>query len=167
MFMKTYANCIHFCFTSLVTPSKPRSASVYFVNESSAILIWLVPEITGTPTNVSYEVNCRPSCEYFSGCEKETCNSAINSQLTGKGLKTTIFTAKNLASFVNYTCKITAKNRVSKIADAKTQASESERSVTYVNLRTKGSGKSIQLGIKMGSSLVPLHFMGNFIKRKE
>ncbi|XP_067029861.1 ephrin type-A receptor 3-like isoform X5 [Acropora muricata] len=121
------------------TPSKPRSASVYFVNESSTILTWLVPEITGTPNDVWYDVNCRLSCEYISGCEKETCNSDINGQLTGKKLKTTIFTLANLASFVNYTCKITAKNRVSKIAAAKTQASESERSVTYVNLRTKGS----------------------------
>ncbi|XP_067049582.1 ephrin type-A receptor 3-like isoform X2 [Acropora muricata] len=121
------------------TPSKPRSASVYFVNESSAILTWLFPEITGTPPNVSYDVNCRPSCEYFSGCEDKTCNSDINGQLTGEGLKTTIFTAANLASFVNYTCKITVTNRVSRIAAAKTQASESERSVTYVNLRTKGS----------------------------
>ncbi|KAK2552685.1 Ephrin type-B receptor 2 [Acropora cervicornis] len=116
------------------TPSKPRSASVYFVNESSAILTWFVPEITGTQTNVSYDVNCRPSCEYFSGCENKTCNSDINGQLTGEGLKTTMFTAANLASFVNYTCKITAKNRVSKIAAAK-----SEGTVTYVNLRTKGT----------------------------
>ncbi|XP_067049579.1 ephrin type-B receptor 1-B-like [Acropora muricata] len=121
------------------TPSKPRNASVGFVNESSATLTWLVPEITGTPANVSYDVNCRPSCEYFSGCENKTCNSDINGQLTGEGLQTTIFTAANLASFVNYTCKITAKNRVSKIAAAKTQADNSERSVTYVNLRTKGS----------------------------
>ena len=113
---------------------------------------------------MSYDVNCRPSCEYFSGCEKETCASEINSQLTGKGLKTTIFTAKNLASFVNYTCKITAENRVSKIAAATTQAPESGRSVTYVNLRTKGSGKFMQPGIKLGSSLVFPYFMGKFIK---
>ena len=136
--------------------------SVYFVNVSSAILTWLIPEITGTPTKVWYDVNCRPSCEYFSGCEKETCISDINGQLTGEGLKTTIFTAANLPSFVNYTCKITATNRVSKIAAAKTQASESERSVTYVNLRTKGSGKFIQLGIKMGSSVLQSSsFYGN------
>ena len=141
MFSYNRANRVHFCFTSLETPSKPRSASVYFVNESSTILTWLVPENTGTPNNVSYDVNCRPSCEYVSGCEKETCNSDINGQLAG--LKTTIFTLANLASFVNYTCKITAKNRVSKIAAAKTQASESERSVTYVTLRTKGSGKLV------------------------
>ena len=165
--VKTWANWVHFCFISLETPSKPRSASVYLVNESIAILTWLVPEITGTPTNVLYDVNCRPSCDSFSGCENKTCNSDVNGQLTGEGLKTTIFTAANLASFVNYTCKITAKNRVSKIAAAKTQASESERSVTYVTLRTKGSGKFIQPDIKMGSSLIPLHFMGTLIKRKE
>ena len=143
MFSYNRANRVHFCFTSLETPSKPRSASVYFVNESSTILTWLVPEITGTPNNVWYDVNCRPSCEYVSGCEKETCNSDINVQLTGEGLQGTNFTTANLASFVNYTCKITAKNRVSKIAAAKTQASESERSVTYVTLRTKGSGKLV------------------------
>ena len=115
---------------------------------------------------MSYDVNCRPSCEYFSGCENKTCNSDINGQLTGEGLKTTMFTAANLASFVNYTCKITAKNRVSKIAAAKTQASESEGTITYVNLRTKGSGKFVQPDVMIGSSLVPVYFMGKFILKK-
>ena len=165
--VRTSGNWVNFCFTSLETPSKPRSASVYFVNESSAILTWLIPEITGTQTNVWYDVNCRPSCENFSGCEKETCDSDIDSQLTGEGLETTIFTAANLASFVNYTCKITALNRVSKITAAKIQASKSEQSFTYVTLKIKGSGKFIQPDIKMGSSLVPLHFRGKFNKRKE
>ena len=90
----------------------------------------------------------------------------MNGQLTGEGLKTTMFTAANLASFVNYTCKITAKNRVSKTAAAKTQAPESGRSVTYVNLTTKGSGKFMQPGIKLGSSLVSPYFMGKFIKKE-
>ena len=166
MFIRSWANWVHICITSLETPSKPRSAAVYFVNESSAILTWFVPEITGTQTNVSYDVNCRPSCEYFSGCENKTCNSDINGQLTGEGLKTTMFTAANLASFVNYTCKITAKNRVSKIAAAKTQASESEGTITYVNLRTKGSGKFVQPDVMIGSSLVPVYFMGKFILKK-
>ena len=73
-----------------------------------------------------------------------------------------MFTAANLASFVNYTCKITAKNRVSKIAAAK-----SEGTVTYVNLRTKGTGKFVEPDIMIGSSLVPLYFMGKFIKIKK
>ena len=127
-----------------MTPSEPRNASVYFLNDSSAVLTWLPPKITGTATNVSYEVHCLTSCEYFgSDCEDQTCNSGIDGQFTSKGLNTTIFTATKLTSFVNYTCKITAKNRVSKIAAAKIQASESEQSVTYVYLRTNGSGKLI------------------------
>ena len=151
-----------------MTPSEPQNASVYFLNDSSAVLTWLPPKITGTATNVSYHVHCLTSCKYFgSDCEDQTCNSGIDDQFTSKGLYTTIFTATKLTSFVNYTCKITAKNRVSKIAAAKIQTSESEQSVTYVTLRTNGSGKFIQPGIKMGSSLVPLHFMGKFIQRKE
>ncbi|XP_015775845.1 PREDICTED: ephrin type-B receptor 1-B-like isoform X3 [Acropora digitifera] len=123
------------------TPSEPRSASVYFVNESSAVLTWLLPEITGTPIDMSYDVICQTSCEYFgSDCDDQTCNRGIDGQFTAVGLNTTIFTATNLAPFVNYTCKITAKNRVSKRAESQTQATDGERnSFTYVNLTTKGS----------------------------
>ena len=130
------AVCIHLCFFApLETPSEPRSALVYFVNESSAVLTWLHPEITGTPINLSYDVNCQTSCQYFgSDCDDQKCNSGVDGQLTAEGLNTTIFTATNLAPFVNYTCKITAKNRVSKVA------TDSRRAFTYVNLTTNGSG---------------------------
>ncbi|XP_067049702.1 ephrin type-A receptor 4-like [Acropora muricata] len=128
-------------FNCTETPSEPQSASVYFVNESSAVLTWLLPEITGTPNDMSYEVTCQRSCEYFgSDCDCRTCNRGIDGQLTAEGLNTTIFIATNLAPFVNYTCKITAKNRVSKRAESKARASNGERnSFTYVNLTTKGS----------------------------
>ena len=133
-------------FDPLETPSEPRSASVYFVNESSAVLTWLLPEITGTPIDMSYDVTCQKSCEYFgSDCDYQTCNSGIDGQFTAEGLNTTIFTATNLAPFVNYSCKITAKNRVSQRAESKTKAADGERnSFTYVNLTTKGSGKLIE-----------------------
>ena len=36
--VRVRANCVHLCFTSLETPSKARSASVPFLNESSATL---------------------------------------------------------------------------------------------------------------------------------
>ncbi|XP_044178241.1 ephrin type-B receptor 4-like, partial [Acropora millepora] len=128
-------------FNCTETPSEPRSASVYFVNESSAVLTWLLPEITGTPIDMSYDVTCLTSCEYFgSHCDCQTCNRGIDNQFKAEGLNTTIFTATNLAPFVNYTCKITAKNRVSKRAESKTKATNGERnSFTYVNLTTKGS----------------------------
>ncbi|XP_067050795.1 ephrin type-B receptor 1-B-like isoform X2 [Acropora muricata] len=128
-------------FNCTETPSEPRSASVYFVNESSAVLTWLLPEITGTPIDMSYDVTCQTSCEYFgSVCDDQTCNRGIDGQFTAEGLSTTIFTATSLAPFVNYTCKITAKNRVSKRADSKTEATDGERnSFTYVNVTTKGS----------------------------
>ncbi|XP_067029898.1 ephrin type-A receptor 3-like [Acropora muricata] len=127
-------------FDCTVTSSEPRNASVYFLNDSSAVLTWLPPKITGTATNVSYDVHCLTSCKYFgSDCEDQTCNSGIDGQFTSKGLNTTIFTATKLTSFVNYTCKITAKNRVSKLADAETQTTDSKETFTYVHLRTKGS----------------------------
>ena len=139
-----------------MTPSEPRNASVNFLNGSSAVLTWLPPKITGTATNVSYDVHCLTSCEYFgSDCEDQTCNSGIDGQLTSKGLSTTIFTATKLTSFVNYTCKITAKNRVSKLADAATQTTDRKETFTYVNLRTKGSGKLVEPDIFVKSWLVP------------
>ena len=92
---------------------------------------------------MSYDVTCLTSCEYFgSDCDYQTCNRGIDGQFTAEGLNATIFTATNLAPFVNYTCKITAKNRVSKRAESKTKATIGERnSSTHVNLTTKGSGK--------------------------
>ena len=141
------------------TPSEPRSASVYFVNESSAVLTWLLPEITGTPIDMSYDVTCLTSCKYFgSHCDCQICNRGIDNQFKAEGLNTTIFTATNLAPFVNYTCKITAKDRVSKRAESKTKATNDERnSFTYVNLTAKGSGKLVEPDIFMGSLLVSLH----------
>ena len=139
-----------------MTPSEPRNASVSFVNESSAVLTWLRPEITGTLTNVSYDIYCLTSCAYFDiDCEGQTCNSGIDRKLTSKGLNTTTFTATNLGSFVNYTCIITAKNRVSKMAEAATQTTDTKRTFTYVNLRTKGSGKLVESDIFVGPWLVP------------
>ena len=127
-------------FYLLEAPSEPRNASAYLVNESSAVLTWLLPEITGTPIDMSYDVTCLTSCEYFGNdCDDQTCNRGIDGQFIAEGLNTTIFTATNLAPFVNYTCKITAKNRVSK------RATNGERnSFTYVNLTTKGSGKLVE-----------------------
>jgi len=128
-------------FSCTETPSEPRSASVYFVNESSAVLTWLLPEITGTPIDTSYDVTCQTACEYFGNdCNDQTCNRGVDGQFTVEGLNTTIFTATNLAPFVNYSCKITAKNRVSERAQSKAKATNGERnSFTYVNLTTKGS----------------------------
>ena len=108
---------------------------------------------------MSYDVTCQTSCEYFGNdCDNQTCNRGIDGQFTAEGLNATIFTATNLAPFVNYTCKITAKNRVSKRAESKTKATNGERnSFTYVNLTTKGSGKLVEPDIFMGSLLVFLH----------
>ena len=146
-------------FDLLETPSEPQNASVFFFNESSAVLTWLLPGITGTPIDMSYDVTCQKSCEYFgSDCDDQTCNRGIDGQFTAEGLNTTIFTATNLAPFVNYTCKITAKNRVSKRAESKTRATNGERnSFTYVNLTTNGSGKLVEPDKFMGSLLVSLH----------
>ena len=108
---------------------------------------------------MSYDVTCQTSCEYFGNdCDDQTCNRGIDGQFTQEGLSATIFTATKLAPFVNYTCKITAKNRVSKRVESKTKATNGERnSFTYVNLTTKGSGKLVEPDIFMGSLLVSLH----------
>ena len=58
------------------------------------------------PIDVSYDVTCQTSSEYFGNdCDYQTCNRGIDGQFTAEALNTTIFTATNLAPFVNYTCK--------------------------------------------------------------
>ena len=150
---------IYAFFTPLGPPSEPRNASASFVNESSAVLSWLPPAITRTQTKVWYDVNCLPSCKYDSDCEDKKCNSDVDRQLTAEGLKMTNFTALNLVPFVNYSCKITANNRVSKMPNAKLQTTGSKRTFTYVNFTTKGSGKLVEPDIFMGSLFVLLHYV--------
>ena len=115
-----------------------------FVNESSAVITWLPPAVTGTKTDVLYDVDCRKSCIYFGeDCDDESCDSDFNALLKEvKGLKKSNLTVNNLGSFVNYTCKISAKNRVSEVAER--SPFRGTANFTLVHLRTVGSGKSMR-----------------------
>ena len=121
-----------------VIPSEPRDVNVSFVNQSSAVITWLSPAIIGSQTPVLYDVNCKKSCEdYGKDCVDETCGSGVS--YAQRGLNMTQAVITNLNSFVNYTCKIVAKNRVSEVAERKHRITASFASISF---RTEGSSKS-------------------------
>ena len=85
-------------------------------------------------------MDCQKSCTYSGkDCDDERCDGGFSNQVEKKELKITMAVITNLASFVNYTCIISAKNRVSEVA--KRSPSKGVANFTLVNLRTKGSGK--------------------------
>lgn len=125
-------------FPHLVIPSHPRNVAI-FVNQTSAAINWLPPTITGD--QVFYEVKCRRTCEADSeGCTEEICGGDENTAF--------VFMNKSsgrtglLSPFVNYTCKIMAKNRVSEVAARK---HEVEANSTTITFKTNGSGESVTL----------------------
>jgi len=129
---------IHFSSFSVVLPSEPRAASVPFVNQSSAVITWSSPAVTGAQTHVLYDVECEKSCEYYGkDCDDKTCDGDRHA-MEKKGLNMSHVIITNLPSFVNYTCKITAKNRVSEVAERRHRV---KANFTTVNLRTEGSGE--------------------------
>ena len=129
---------VFFFYSYLATPSHPISVSTLFVNQSSATLTWLPPAMTGD--QVFYEVECRRTCEIDSkACTEEICGG--NDLFMDKSYATTMTipgTTGLLSPFVNYTCKIVAKNRVSEVAARKHKV---EASSTMITFRTDGSGK--------------------------
>ena len=135
--------CISF-LSHLAIPSHPRNIIAVFVNQSSATLRWLPPTITGD--QVFYEVECRPTCEVQSKvCAEEICGGDENTGLVfmNKSYATTMTIpgrAGLLSPFVNYTCKIMAKNRVSEVAARKHKVEASSTTITF---KTNGSGKPI------------------------
>ena len=131
----------HFLSFSVVLPSEPRAASVPFVNQSSAVITWSSPAITGTQTHVLYDVECEKSCKYYGkDCEDETCDAMKKDShaMKKEGLNVTKVIISNLPSFVNYTCKLIAKNRVSEVAERRHRV---KANFTTVNLRTEGFGE--------------------------
>ena len=130
----------------LVIPSHPRNAITLFVNQSSATITWLPPAMTGD--QVFYEVECRRTCETDSkACTDEICGGNDNTDFVfmNKSYATTMTipgTMGLLSPFVNYTCKIIAKNRVSEVAARKHQV---EASITTITFKTNGSGKPVSL----------------------
>ena len=110
-----------------------------FVNQNSAVISWSPPAAIGTETDVLYDIECQKSCDYYGkSCDDEACDSKVSYLSQTEDLNTTNITITNLASFVNYTCKISAKNRVSKVAERNHGV---KGNFALVNLRTNGTGK--------------------------
>ena len=141
----TLVNFLHrryfFFFLCVVLPSNPRNITVPLVNQSSAVIHWLSPVITGG--QVFYEVECKRTCELNGkDCAEETCDDNAGYVFKDKIYSTKVMipeTTRALSAYVNYTCKIIAKNRVSEMAKRKHKIEASSATISF---RTKGSGKS-------------------------
>ena len=127
---------------SLAIPSAPKNVSLVFVNQSALEIQWQPPAETGFQTRVFYEVECRRPCEVEdeSECVDKACRSDISFTPRKDGLSTTKVTVGNLTSYVNYTIRVYAKNRVSEVAKMKYGV---EANFTAIAIRTNGSRKSV------------------------
>ncbi|CAH3107683.1 unnamed protein product [Porites lobata] len=121
-------------------PSHPRNVVTLFVNQSSATMNWQPPKITGD--QVFYEVKCQRTCEIDGkDCTEEICGGDNNAGVVfmNKSYATTVTipgTMGLLSPFVNYTCKIVAKNRVSEVAARKHKVEARSTTITF---KTNGS----------------------------
>ena len=93
--------------------------------------------MTGDQTHVFYDVDCRKPCEDHDKCVNKVCGSDVIFTPKKEGLNVTHVIIGNLSSFVVYTMKIFAKNRVSELAKIKYGI---EANLTEITVRTKGSG---------------------------
>ena len=104
------------------------------------------PNITGD--QVFYEVKCQRTCEIDGkDCTEEICGGDNNAGFVfmNKSYATTVTipgTTGLLSPFVNYTCKIVAKNRVSEVAARKHKVEARSTTITF---KTNGSGNSMAL----------------------
>ena len=107
---------------------------------------WMPPNITGD--QVFYEVKCQRTCEIDGNdCTEEICGGDNNAAFVfmNKSYATTVTipgTTGLLSPFVNYTCKIVAKNRVSEVAARKHKVEARSATITF---KTNGSGNSMAL----------------------
>ena len=127
---------------SIEIPSAPQNVNVIFVNQSTLEIQWQPPVETGVETHVFYEVECRRPCEGEdkSKCVDKPCGSDVIFKPRKDGLNITHVIVGNLTSFVNYTIKIYAKNRVSNVAKEKHRILANFKAIT---IRTNGSRKSV------------------------
>ena len=89
-----------------------------------------------------YDIECQKLCDYYGkSCDDEECHGVVSFLFQMEELNMTNIKITNLASFVNYTCKINAKNRVSEVAERNHDVKEN---FALVNLRTKGTGKLLR-----------------------
>ena len=111
------------------------------MNRSALELKWQPPAVTGDQTHVSYDVDCLKPCEGEEGnkCVNKACGSDVIFIPRKDSFNVTHVIVGNLTSYVNYTMKIYAKNRVSEVARRKHGI---EASLLEITVRTNGSGKS-------------------------
>jgi len=81
-------------------------------------------------------------CEDDRECLDEACESVVTYLPYKEGLNVTHVMVTRLSSFVNYTFKIYAKNRVSEVAEE-----SGRRKFTTITVRTNGSSKFLILTI--------------------
>ena len=144
----TWSESSPFClfFSYLAIPSHPRNVVTLFVDQTSATINWMPPKITGD--QVFYEVKCQRTFQIDGkDCTEEICGGDNNAGFVfmNKSYATTMTipgTTGLLSPFVNYTCKIMAKNRVSEVAVRKHKV---EARSTIITFKTKGSGNSMAL----------------------
>ena len=89
-----------------------------------------------------YDVDCRKSCDNDDDnqCVNKECGKDVTYLPYKKDLHMTQVMTTNLSSFVNYTFKIYAKNRVSEVAKRRHGVEGNFASIT---VRTNGSGKHL------------------------
>ena len=128
-------------YPNSVIPSSPKNVQVIFVNRSALELKWQPPAVTGDQTHLFYDVDCRKPCESEdeNKCVDKACGSDVFFIPRKDGFNITHVIVGNLTSYVNYTMKIYAKNRVSEVAKMKHRI---EASLSEITVRTDASGKS-------------------------
>ncbi|KAJ7379744.1 Ephrin type-A receptor 5 [Desmophyllum pertusum] len=116
----------------------PRNAKITFGNQSTVVIRWLPSAITGDRTHVFYDVECRRPCDDDgdSTCVDEACGSDVTYIPYKEGLNVTDVMITNLSTFVNYTLKIYAMNRVSEVAKRRYGV---EGNFATITVRTNGS----------------------------
>ncbi|KAL9970842.1 hypothetical protein ACROYT_G023292 [Oculina patagonica] len=121
-----------------VLPSTPRKVNAAFVNQSAVEIRWLPPLVTGDTSHVLYGINCRKLCNINDEkkCVEESCGSGVNYIPNKEGLIMTQVIVTNLSSFMNYTFKVYAMNRVSEVAKRKHGV---EGNFTTITIRTTGT----------------------------
>ena len=125
---------------SLGIPSAPQNVNVIFVNQSTLEIQWQPPVETEVETHVFYEVECRRPCEGEdkSKCVDKACGSDVIFKPRKDGLNITHIIVGNLTSFVNYTTKVYARNRVSNVAK---RIHGIPANFAAITIRTNGSRK--------------------------
>ena len=125
---------------SLEIPSAPQNVNVIFVNQSTLEIKWQPPVETGVQTYVFYEIECRRprEGEDKSKCVDKACGSDVIFKPRKDGLNITHIIVGNLTSFVNYTTKVYARNRVSNVAK---RIHGIPANFAAITIRTNGSRK--------------------------